>query len=352
MGVAAYIPKPIDTARLLEAIRQAAIPLLQLQEIKRLKFNSLHACGLFNGTNPVVKKIIDQILNAADSDYSVVVTGEKGTGKSSVAEMLHTMSDRKSRPLLTIDCRSRSSEQLDGELFGRMTGRGRPTSVRDCGTLHEITGGTLVLDAPEMLNFQIQERFLSLLEKGAYRPNGSTELLQCNVRAVVVTSVDLEKESIAGRFNHNLWLRLSDMVLNIPPLRERAEDIPAFCSSFLLQAADDLGRACPTLTSDALDLLQKDQWPGNFRQLKQIIRRIVFHSDSQITVEELKPLLKKSPAETVMVPDDLPSLRLTDLEQWAVQKALKVTGGKKMQAAELLGISYNSFKDKLRRSGM
>ena len=359
LGVAAYIPKPINTESLLAAIRQAALPILQLREIQRLKTEALRAGGLMIGDNPSMKALAEQITQVADSDYSVAVCGESGTGKSVVAELLHGMSGRKAKRLLTVNCRSRSAEQLEVELFGKATGRGRPMTVRDGGVLHEISGGTLLLDAPELLPLQLQERILTLLEKRSYLPTGGTVALPCDVRVVTLTTADLGKEAAQGRFSDPLWLRLSDVVLNLPPLRERIADIAALCRIFLGQAADDLGCACPKLSPDALTLLQAEPWPGNFRQLKQFIRRVVFHGGAIITAGDVRANIAETVGTVgaggvVGAKDFLPlqSHKLTDLEQWAIQRAMHATGGKKMQAAELLGISYNAFKEKIRRYGL
>lgn len=347
LGVAAYIPKPIDTERLLTAIRQAALPILQRLEIGRLKTAALKSSGLMLGGSPAMKIVGEQILKVAESDYSVVVRGEAGTGKSAVAELIHGLSGRKTKRFLTIDCRSRSAEQLEAELFGRLPGRGRPSATRDAGVLTDIDGGTLAFDAPELLPLPLQGRILALLEKRAYLPTGCSESLQCDVRVIALTLVDLTSEAAAGRFNQSLWLRLSDVVVSMPSLRERREDIPLICSTFLAQAADDLGCACPSLAPDALAALQREPWPGNFRQLKQFLRRAVFYGGAVITADDVGAAIvganNHSPQRDEM------SFKLTDLEKGAIQKALCATGGKKMQAAELLGISYNAFKEKMKR---
>ena len=352
LGVAAYIPKPFDTARLLEAITQAAQPLLQRRYIQQLKLDALRACGIMTDFSPAMRMLGEQITQVAESDYSVSVSGEAGTGKSAVAELLHGMSRRSSRRKMTVTCRSRSAEQLEAELFGRPPGRGRPAKSQECGNLRELHGGTLILDAPELLPLALQERILTLLEQRCYVPTGATESMPCDLRVVVVSSVDLAQEAVAGRFNHKLWLRLSDAVLVIPPLRERPEDIPPFCSAYLTEAADDLGRPCPKISPDALRLLCNEPWPGNLRQLKQCIRRAVFRAGEIITAADLKHLIPVLACNTAVLLDELPSCKLADLEAWAIRKAIDTTGGKKMQAAELLGISYNTFKEKIRRYGI
>lgn len=350
LGVAAYLPKPIDTTRMMEAIRQAAQPILQRSEIKRLKVEAIQARGLVTDTNAAMKRLEEQLVNAAESDFAVVIQGEPGTGKSAAAELLHRMSERRSKPFLTIDCRNRPPEQLEAELFGSSSNRGPRKNTSSYGVLQAMHGGTLLLDAPELLPLPLQNRILRLLEEAAYVPTGSIESIPCNVRIVTVTACDLADESAASRFNSQLWLRLSEVVLTVPPLRSRIDDIPILCRTFLAQAADELGRPVPQLTEDAILRLQKEPWPGNTRQLKQLMRRIIFLTGDLITSEELTAQLAMPAAKRTPAPELPPSLRLSDLEDWAIQQALIITNGKKMQAAELLDISYNAFKDKLRRS--
>lgn len=348
LGVAGYVTKPVDLFRLLGAIRSAVLPILQRRELAKLKGDTFLGRGLIFGFSPAMSALGQKIDSVAGSDYSVVILGEAGTGKSAVAELVHVTSRRQDKPILTVDCRVRSYEQLEAELFGSAPGRGRPAAERPLGTLRDIHGGTIVLDGLEMLPLPLQGRILRLLEEGAYVPSGATVPVRCDLRAIAVSAVDLEKESLLGRFLQGLWLKLSDVVLTVPPLRDRAQDIPTLCRTFLAQAAEELGRRCPEMTDEAVRLLQHERWPGNLRQLKQLARRALLLAGDPISVAGLKPLLAVS---SVAPPEAPPSLKLSDLEAWAVREALTATGGKKMQAAQLLGVSYNTFKDKLRRYG-
>ena len=349
LGVAAYATKPIDTGTLMERIQQVALPLLQRREMERLRREALQARSLLFGTSPAMTELGSRLVEVAGSDYAVVIGGEAGSGKSVVAELLHGMSKRRDKPVLTVDCRGRASDQVEAELFGLQPGRGRPAEQRANGLLHAFNGGTLVLDAPECLPTALQARILRVLEERSYQPTGTAVPLPCDLRAIVVSEADLELELREGRLLSGLWLRLSELVLTVPPLRERREEIPRLCRSFLAQAAGDLGRHCPELAPDAAELLVGEPWPGNLRQLKQVMRRALFLAGNPICATGIRPLLASNETARQAPGEAPPSLKLAELDQWAVRQALSATNGKKMQAAELLGISYNSFKERLRR---
>ncbi|AJY70008.1 Fis family transcriptional regulator [Geobacter sulfurreducens] len=346
LGVAAYVSKPIDLEKLQHAIRLASLPCVNRREIARLRSEAAISNGLL-GEDSVMRPIAEQLQRVADTDLSVMLLGEPGTGKNFLAAKVHALSKRKTRPFLAVDCLARTPEQLEKELFGEAKGRGRPSSGAT-ELLSEADGGTLLLDGPERLPLQLQQRLFNLLEDGMFVPNGSIRPAACNLRVITVTGANLDKLAQAGTFSQELLERLKDVEVTLPPLRERRSDIPLLARFFLAVAADEFGRHCPSMTTEAEELLQQQQWPGNLRQLKQLMRRALFMAGNPISGAGLKPLIGQ--AASPIVPDLLPSsLDLTELEKWAIIQALAATDGKKQQAARLLGVSYNTFKDKIRR---
>ena len=348
LGVSAYVPKPIDVARLLAAIERTAQPILQQRELERLKKESAKSRSVIFGSSPAMAQLAEQLVATADSDFSILLQGEPGSGKSTLAALIHSMSRRQNRPLIGIDAQARDAEQLAAELFGLPPGRGRPSATPNHGLLASADGATLLLDAPETLPLPLQARLLRLLEERRYTPAGSLDSIPCDLRILATTSADLAAEVAAGRFRADLLLQIGDIVVTIPPLRARVEDIGQIAGRLLSEAANDLEIACPELTAEALALLSRHPLPGNCRQLRQVLRRSLLVNSGKITASTVKHLL----GAASVAPAALPKLNLGELERWAVGEALIASGGRKMEAARMLGISYNTFKDKLVRYGI
>lgn len=347
LGISAYVSKPIDFDKLRQAIELAGRPVINQREIRRLRSEATLS-GRLMEANSIMRPIAEQLQQVADTDLSVMLDGEPGTGKTFLASRIHILSKRKGRPLLTVDGHGRPPEQLERELFGESRGRGRP-AVNGTDLLAAANGGTLLLDGPEQLPLPLQLRLLRLLEEGMFVPNNALAPVACNLRVVTVTRANLDKLAQTGSFNPDLLRRLRDVHVTLPPLRERRGDIPLLARFFLVVSAEEFSHPSPTITADAEAFLQQQPWFGNLRELKQLMRRTLFMAGNPVSAASLKPLLGSAtgPVVSALLPK---SLNLTDLEQWAIVQALAATGGKKLQAARLLGISYNTFKDKLRRS--
>jgi len=348
LGAAAFVRKPVNTDELLGAIRRAAEPVLRQRQLERLQRENATSRSLLFGASDAMQRVAEQLLPVAECDFSVLLEGEAGSGKSTLAMLLHDMSRRRKHPLVVVDACAREPEQLEAELFGVPGGRGRPTAA-NLGLLASADGGTLLLDAPERLPLPLQARLLRVIEEGRCTPAGSLSAFPCDLRLLTTTSADLGAAAAAGRFHQGLFIQLSDTVVHVPPLRERIEDIPQLAVRLLCEAADDLEIPCPELPPDALVLLKKQSWPGNCRQLRQVLRRSLLTDSRIITPATLKGLLGGAGSQAA---GKLPRLNLVELERWAIGEALTACGGRKMEAAKVLGISYNTFKDKLGRYGL
>jgi DNA-binding NtrC family response regulator len=344
LGVAAYVSKPIDNAQLLAAVERIAQPILQRRELERLKGETARSRNVIFGSSPAMQAVADQVVRSADSDFSILIQGEPGCGKSTLAALIHSMSRRSKRPLVHIDAQARDAEQLEAELFGTPAGRGRPSATPNHGVLASACGATLLLDSPEALPLPLQARLLRVLEEGKYTPAGSIACIPCDLRVLATSSADLAAEARAGRFRQDLLLQISDNVITIPPLRSRAEDIASIAGRLLSEAANDLEMSRPELLPETLALLAGHPWPGNCRQLRQVLRRSLLVDSDKICAATMKQLLGAAPVAAQTPP---PKLNLAELERWAVGEALAASGGRKMEAARMLGISYNTFKDKL-----
>jgi DNA-binding NtrC family response regulator len=331
LGVTGYVSKPLDFDELLEIMMKAVQPLIQRKEIDGLRTRTADVLAMQIGQGAHFGRIVRQAVDASAGNHSVVIDGEPGTGKTRLAAIIHGMSTRKNRPFITLACGSMESEQLELELFGKK---------RNCLSRFEIAGrGTLVLQQVGKASRHLQERIHRVLEVGKFYPLGdpSPRHIECRLMATV---------SHRSELLDPLRLLLSDQSISLRPLREMPVELPELARRLLLEAAEDLHKPVPFLTEDAVLFLVTYSWPGNIRELKSVLRRAILRSQGSITADMLKLFLSTSPARV-----SLPSIRMEELEKLAIEEALSRAHGKKMLAAELMGLDYQRFKRKLAKYG-
>ncbi|MFP4380344.1 MAG: phage shock protein operon transcriptional activator [Candidatus Sumerlaeia bacterium] len=222
----------------------------------------------------------DDLRRVAPVERPVLLIGERGTGKEMAARRLHFLSQRWGQPCVTLNCAALSPSLIESELFGHEEGAFTGARRRRRGRFESADGGTLFLDEISLIPIETQEKILRVVEYGSFERVGSTESTQADVRIIGATNVDLSREATAGRFKRDLLDRLSFEVLFLPPLRERAEDIPLLASHFAARMAHELGRAnIPEFSEEGLDRLLEYSWPGNIRELKNVVERAVYRAD-------------------------------------------------------------------------
>lgn len=331
LGVAGFVSKPLNFDELLEVVTKASQPLIQRKELDDLRARTADVLAMHIGQGNHFGRIVRQAVEASTGNHSVVIEGEPGTGKTRLAAIIHGMSPRKNRPFTTLACGSMSAEQLEIELFGKK---------RNCLSRFEIAArGTLVLQQIEKASCHLQEKLLRVLEIGKFYPLGdsSPRFIECRLMATVSHRSEL-LESL------RLWL--SDQSIALRPVREMPGELPELARRLLLEAAEDLHKPVPVLTEDALLFLVTYPWPGNIRELKSVLRRTMIRTQTSITADMLRHFLSSSPAKAC-----LPTIRIEELEKLAIQEALSRARGRKMLAAELLGMDYQRFKRKLAKYG-
>jgi len=338
LGIQAFIRKPLDYDDLVQAITRAALPIVQQRELDQLRSQRAHQ--YFPGVSLPMAQLSAQIAEVAEGELSVLIHGEKGTGKARAARAIHALSRRSKLPFLTVSCRHVAPERLEIELFGKERG--------GIGSISAARGGTLLLrdiaDAP----LHTQAKLLRVMEEGVFYQAGGKEAHPCVVRVLATVTGDPRQAVSEGRLLEGLYFTLSDLALRVPPLREMPEEIPDLARIFLAEGAEDAGRSVPQLSEEALRFLARREWSGNLRELKNLMRRSVLHSGREIGVATLLPLLTAGTTQPYLAAGEAPqSLRLKDLERWAVIQALATTGGRKLKAAALLGIDYKRFQRKL-----
>ncbi len=233
------------------------------------------------GKSEQIQQLKKHIRIAAKSNLPVLITGEGGTGKELVARLMHSVSDRASGPFIAVNCAALSEELSDSELFGHEKGAFTGATRNRLGLLERADGGTLLLDAISEAGMSTQARFLSYIESGTFRRIGSDAELQVDVKVIAVTTLDLTQAVKDGKFRDDLYYRLNVMPIHIPPLREHKDDIPLLVEHFLTRAANENNMPVPEVSQPAMDALLNYEFPGNVRELENLVKRALMTSEGQ-----------------------------------------------------------------------
>jgi len=306
---------------------------------------------IVEGWSPSWKSLKAQIARAASSKTPVLIQGETGTGKEVVARLVHELSSRAGGPFLAINCGAMNRELLESELFGHEKGAFTGAIGAKAGLVTAAGGGTLFLDELAEMPAPMQVSLLRFLDRGEYRPVGSTRTFHADVRVVGATNQDLGILVTQGRFREDLFYRLNAVALHVPALRERKEDVPALAEHFFqsLRAAGSPARA---LSPDAQAALCAYAWPGNIRELRNIVERLILMGPGTAAVsgEEVRTMLPAPPREAQT--KDLAQCSLEDIERVHIQRVLEANDGNKTQAAKTLDIDYKTHLSKLKKYGL
>ncbi|HEX3203371.1 MAG TPA: sigma-54 dependent transcriptional regulator [Nitrospiraceae bacterium] len=306
---------------------------------------------IIEGSSPAWRALKAQIVKAASSKAPVLIQGETGSGKEVVARLLHDLSGRMEGPFLAINCGAMSRELLESELFGHEKGAFTGAVATKTGLVAAAAGGTLLLDELAEMPGPMQVSLLRFLDRGEYRPIGSTRTFHADVRMVAATNQNLEAAVREGRFREDLFYRLSAVILRIPALSERKEDVPALAEHFLhsLRAA---GAPVRTLSAGAKTALCAYAWPGNIRELHNVIERLILMGTGTeiISAEDVMAVL---PAMCRQSPAAEPAqCSLEDMERAHIARVLDAHAGNKTHAAKTLDIDYKTLLSKMKKYGL
>ena len=347
-GAADYILKPFDMDDLTIRIQR----LLEMQDIKARCLSLEERCGLKRspiiGSSNSIKALLALIDQVAASDTTVLVTGESGTGKELVAAALHFNSQRSKGPYIRINCAAIPESLMESELFGHEKGSFTGADARKIGKFEAANGGTILLDEIGEMPLALQVKLLRVLQEREIERIGGNQTIKVNVRIICSTSKNLADESRQGNFREDLFYRLQVIPIEVPPLRDRKEDIPELCRYFLDEFSRE--RNVPLqMTEQAVHALMHYDYPGNVRELKNIVERItVLAPEPVIQPWHLPPDFAGTVEErTEQTPLNL-SAALAVTEKVCILKALRMTDGKRAKAAELLGISRKNLWEKLK----
>ncbi|MBF0573809.1 MAG: sigma-54-dependent Fis family transcriptional regulator [Desulfamplus sp.] len=371
MGVAAFVRKPVDTDELMEAISKAALPLLQRRSIEGLSDELMASMKIYMGSTPALKSVAEQAARVARTSFNVLLQGETGTGKSRLATIIHSLSPRRDAPFITVQTGAMPLTLAESELFGHIKGAFTGAEQNRIGLLEAADGGTIFLDDIESCPKELQVKLLRFVEEKSFTPLGSKAEKKVDVRIICASNRNLKEESLLGHFREDLYYRLSDTTIRLPPLRETRESIIPLALKFLRETCDELGCPLPFLDENACAILSRLSWSGNIRQLKSVIRRTVLNAGSVINEKDIAlhtdsidiqvdtlgqtnyigSVNIKSSNTCEFNPPPFPC-SMDRLESWALEKALSYCGGKRMKTATMLGMNYYTFRRRLEKHGI
>ena len=287
MGAYDFIQKPPDLNRLLLTVRNALDKSTLQTETKKLKKKISKGYDII-GESKQITEIKATIEKVAPTDARVLITGENGTGKELVARWLHEKSNRSSSSLVEVNCAAIPSELIESELFGHEKGSFTSAHKQRIGKFEQANGGTLFLDEIGDMSLSAQAKVLRALQENQITRVGGDKSIKVDVRVLAATNKDLKKEIAEGNFREDLYHRLSVMIIQVPALRDRSDDIPLLVEHFIDQISGEYGIAPKKIKNDALEQLQKNQWTGNIRELRNIVERLIIMSGDEITAKEVK----------------------------------------------------------------
>ena len=349
-GAHDFLAKPVRLDVLEQVLRRAVERRALLEGNERLRRVVEHDAspGRLIGTGPAMTRLREELVRVARSDSHVLVTGENGTGKELVVRELHARSARSSEPLVVLNCGAVPANLVESELFGHEKGAFTGADRRRVGLFEAAHGGTLMLDEIGELPKTVQPVLLRALQFGEIRPVGSDRSRKVDVRVVSATHRDLRERIRSGEFREDLFYRIAPLVLEVPALRERREDIPELARAFVARSAARLGRPIE-LELAAVELLRRHDWPGNVRELENAAERLCVMADGASIGPELvqRHVLRGADAAGAM-----PTLNLEELERRAVIEALARHGGDKRAASAELGIALKTLYNKIERYGL
>ena len=353
-GAYDYLTKPIDRERFPIVVEKALERHALTAENKQLRDRLEIKARLDQmvGESEPMQRVYSLVEMVADSDVTVLLTGESGTGKELVARAIHHKSPRANGPFVTLNCGALPESLFESELFGYEKGAFTGAMATKMGRFELADGGTLLLDEVGELSLKSQVDFLRVLETKEFRRLGGTKLITVDVRIITATNRNLEEAVKQGDFREDLYYRLNVVPIRLPPLRDRADDIPLLVHRFLMECAAQHHREPKDVSREAMRLLRLYGWPGNIRQLRNLIERLVVTvKDSMIQPEHLPEEIQASKEDTRTMVVTL-GTSLDQLEREVIQRTLTEITNHREKAAKLLGISLRALQYKIKEYGI
>jgi DNA-binding NtrC family response regulator len=303
------------------------------------------------GQSAVMREVFDTVQQVAPSSATVLLSGESGTGKELIAKAIHNLSPRAKQPLVVVHCAALAPTLLESELFGHEKGAFTGAHERRIGRFEQAQGGTLFLDEIGEIDATLQVKLLRFLGERTFERVGSNKTLSADVRLIAATNKNLEELVKAGTFRDDLFFRLRVVEIHLPPLRERAGDIPLLAQSFLREFAGENNKRVTEFTAEAAELLMNHSWPGNVRELRTAIEHaVVLSRGEKVTARDLPPWVRAGAEAATADPARMLAkndLTVKEAEKQLIIRALKETNGNRTAAAKKIGMSRRTFHRKL-----
>ncbi len=360
-GAYDFVTKPFQTDEIVCILQKAEEYIRIKKENIQLKnrVQELQGSGTFSaiiGKSSGIVKIIDQAKKVARHDTTVLIIGESGTGKELIAKGIHSHSKRLDGPLISVNCGSVPANLLEAEFFGYVKGAFTGADKDHTGLFEAAEGGTLFLDEIGELPLELQVKLLRVLQEHEVRPVGAINPKQVDVRVITATAKDLQQEVVSGKFRQDLFFRLNVMVLELPPLRRRRDDIPFLCDHFLSLLNKKMNLGIKTISAEAMTLLMSQDWSGNVRELENSLERAMIFAEGSLIAAENLPQFFGSPKQNRRIDDLLGTSSLKKaqkiLEKRMIGRSLETANGNKSRAARMLEISYPSLLTKIKEYGL
>ena len=398
LGAADYVVKPDDPEGLGEIQLDGAIKsaieksrlVSEITELRRQLSDDQDRAFLFWGDSPEMKTIAQVIEQVSDSDVTVLIRGESGVGKELVARAIHTRSSRKNKPFVKVNCAALPAELLESELFGHEKGAFTGAATTRIGKFEQADTGTIFLDEIGEMKAALQAKLLHVLQDGQFTKLGSNKPINVDVRVVAATNRDLEQMMMQNEFREDLYYRLKVIEVTVPPLRERRAEISHLCDFFIDRYARRYNRPAPVLSAEVIQLFQSYEWPGNIRELENMIKRLVILQDDQLVIREMHrhprsaaayamagaamggpsmptPNLSEDDEEdegeaqpevaVAMAPAgsrlaDVAKAAAVNAERTIIEETLRQNQWNRRRAAEQLGVSYKTLLNKIKECGI
>jgi DNA-binding NtrC family response regulator len=353
MGAYDYITKPFQMDELILTVKKALENRLLKKEVVRLKkeVESRYHFHHLIGKSPLMQKIYDLIERISDTSSNVLITGESGTGKELVAKAIHYNGIRKEGPFIAVNCAAIPETLLESELFGYKKGAFTDAKLDKKGLIFEANEGTLFLDEITEMPLTLQAKLLRVIEEREVRPLGDTNSYPIDVRVVSTSNRDIKSFVHQGQFRGDLYYRLKVIDIELPPLRERREDIPLLAQHFINKFSNELKKKLSGVSEDALQFFLNYSWPGNVRELENVIQRAITLTRHEIILPEDLPITMIEEKDENLIEKGLREKYTVDqLEKEYIKKVLLKVGGNKSKAAEILGFDRKTLYRKLQET--